>query len=64
VAILSWLIEPLALSFRLVEVVALAGSVIFVFALLRDGQSSRPRGFALVLAYVGVAAMFFAAGDR
>jgi Ca2+:H+ antiporter len=64
VAILSWLIEPLALSFRLVEIVALAGSVVLVFALIRDGQSSRARGFALVAAYVGVAAMFFAAGDR
>jgi Ca2+:H+ antiporter len=64
VVILSWLIEPLALSFREVEIVALAGSVILVFVLLRDGQSSRPRGWALVVAYVGVAAMFYAAGNR
>jgi Ca2+:H+ antiporter len=64
VAILSWLIEPLALSFRVVEIVALAGSVILVFALLRNGQSSRGRGWALVVAYLGAAAMFFAVGDR
>jgi Ca2+:H+ antiporter len=64
VAILAWLIEPLALSFRVVEIFALAGSVVLVSLLLWDGQSSRLRGWVLVVAYVGVAAMFFVAGDR
>ena len=64
VTILSWLIEPLPLSFRMVEIGALAGSTILAFLLLRDGQSSRPKGWALVVAYVGVATLFFAAGDR
>jgi Ca2+:H+ antiporter len=64
VAILSWVIEPLALSFRVVEILALAGSVVLVSLLLSDGQSSRLRGWTLVIAYTGVAAMFFVAGDR
>jgi Ca2+:H+ antiporter len=64
VALLSWLIDPLALSLRLVEIVALAGSTILVFLLLRDGMSSRLRGATLIAAYVVVAVMFFVAGER
>ena len=64
VALLSWLIEPLALSFREVEIGALAGSTIFTFLLVVQGRSSRGRGVALITAYVVVAAAFFAAGDR
>jgi Ca2+:H+ antiporter len=64
VALLSWLIDPLALSFRVVEIAALAASVVFTFALLVQGQSSRGRGVALIVAYVAVAAAFFAAGER
>ena len=64
VALLSWLIEPLALSFREVEIAALAGSTIFTFLLVFQGRSSRGRGVALITAYVVVAAAFFAAGDR
>ena len=64
VALLSWLIEPLALSFREVEIAALAGSTIFTFLLVVQGRSSRGRGVALITAYVVVAAAFFAAGDR
>jgi Ca2+:H+ antiporter len=64
VALLSWLIEPLALSFRPVEMAALAGSTLFAFVLLAQGRSSRGRGVALIAAYVFVAAMFFIAGDR
>ena len=64
VALLSWLIEPLALSFRPVEIGVLGGSVIFTSALLFGGQSSRWRGVALILAYVVAAIAFFLAGDR
>jgi Ca2+:H+ antiporter len=64
VALLSWLIDPLALSFRMVEIAALAGSVVFTFLLLAQGRSSRGRGVALIVAYVAVAAAFFVAGDR
>ena len=64
VAILSWAIEPLALSFRVVEISAVGGSVVFAAVLLRDGQSSRLRGVLLITAYVVVAVAFFLVGDR
>jgi Ca2+:H+ antiporter len=64
VALLAWLIEPLALSFRPVELGALGGSVVFASLLLWGGRSSRLRGTALIAAYVGVAVAFFLAGDR
>lgn len=64
VALLSWLIEPLALGLRQVELATLGGSVAFAAVVLWGGQSSRARGFALIGAYVGVAAAFFLVGDR
>ena len=64
VALLSWAIEPLALSFRPVELAALAGSAVVVAAFFVDRKSSRRDGAALILLYVGVAAAFFIAGDR
>ena len=64
VALLAWLLEPLALSFRPVELVAVGASVLLTAGLLAQGRSSRARGVALILAYVAVAVAFFIAGDR
>jgi Ca2+:H+ antiporter len=64
VALLSWAIEPLALSFRQVEIAALAASVLFTAAILSDGRSSRAKGIALIGAYGVVALAFLLAGDR
>jgi Ca2+/H+ antiporter len=64
VALLSWLIDPLALSFRPVEIAVLAISTVVTAALLADGQSSRLKGVILILAYVGAATAFYLAGDR
>jgi Ca2+:H+ antiporter len=64
VALLAWAIEPLALSFRPVELGVLAGSLVFAALLLFGGHSSRGRGTLLILAYVAAAAAFFLAGDR
>ena len=64
VALLAWLINPLALSFRLVEMIVLAAAVAFTAVLLWSGRSSRARGVLLVAAYAAAAAAFFAAGDR
>jgi Ca2+:H+ antiporter len=64
VALLSWLIEPLALSFRQIELAALGASVLFASLLLWGGQSSRGRGVALIGAYGAVALGFLLAGDR
>jgi Ca2+:H+ antiporter len=64
VALLSWAIEPLALSFRPIELVALAGSAIVVGTFVVDRKASRRDGAGLILLYVGVAVAFFIAGDR
>jgi Ca2+:H+ antiporter len=64
VALLSWLIEPLALGFRQVEILALAGSLLVTVATLFGGRTSKARGAVLVAAYAAVVLLFYAAGDR
>ena len=64
VALLSWLIEPLALSFRPVEMAALGASVVYTTVILFGGQSSRLRGGLLLAGYAVVIVAFFLAGDR
>jgi Ca2+:H+ antiporter len=64
VALLSWLIEPLALSFRPVEIAALGGSTIFTTLVLFRGHSSRLRGGLLLVGYAVVVVAFLLAGDR
>ena len=64
VALLSWLIDPLALSLREVEIAILGGAVVVTAALLADGRSSRLKGVLLIVTYVAAAIAFFVAGDR
>ena len=64
VALLSWLIEPLALSFRQVEILALAGATAFTALILANGRSSKAKGLALIGAYCLVALAFLLVGDR
>jgi Ca2+:H+ antiporter len=64
VALLSWLIDPLALSLRPVEIGVLGGATIVSALLLADGRSSRAKGVVLILAYVAAAVAFFLSGDR
>ena len=64
VALLSWLIEPLALGFRQVEILALGGSLAVAALTLWGGKASKARGAVLVAAYVVVVILFYAAGDR
>jgi Ca2+:H+ antiporter len=66
VALLSWLprLDPLALSFRPVEIGALGGSVLFTAVVLWGGRASRGRGFALLAAYAVIVVAFYAVGDR
>ena len=64
VALLAWAIEPLALSFRVVELAALGGATVLATLLLFQGRSSRARGIVLIVAYIGVAAAFYLAGER
>ena len=64
VALLSWLIDPLALGFRPVEIFALAGGLVVTSLTLWGGNASKARGAVLVAAYVLVVILFYAAGDR
>jgi len=64
VTLLALVIDPLALSFRPVEIAALAFGVGITFVLLVQGRSSRARGVVLIAAYVGLAVAFLLAGDR
>ncbi len=64
VVLLSWLIDPLALSFRQVELAVLAGAVLVSAAVLRDGRTSRRDGVFLIFTYVGAATAFYLVGDR
>jgi Ca2+:H+ antiporter len=65
VALLSWLVTPaLPLTFRPVEIVALAASTAAVAVILWDGRARRREGFVLVGLYVVAAASFFVSGDR
>jgi Ca2+:H+ antiporter len=64
VALLSWFLDPLALSFRAVEIAALAASVVFTALVLFNGHSSRLRGGLLLAGYAAVVVAFFVAGDR
>ncbi|MBX5475196.1 MAG: hypothetical protein IRZ20_09310 [Thermoleophilia bacterium] len=56
--------HPLALSFRWIELVAMAGAVALVGAMVADGRSRRWEGAALVAAYAAVAVGFLLAGNR
>jgi Ca2+:H+ antiporter len=64
VALLSLLIEPLALSFRQVELLMLGGALALTALVLFDGRSSRLRGLILIAAYVAVAVVYYQAGKR
>jgi Ca2+:H+ antiporter len=64
VALLAWAIEPLALSFRPVELATLAASTALVAVVLANGRSSKLKGAILVSAYVVVAFAFLVSGDR
>ncbi len=64
VALLSLLIDPLALGFRPVEIGALAFGLTVTALVLRGGTTSRARGAVLLVAYVAVAVAFWVAGSE
>jgi Ca2+:H+ antiporter len=64
VVLLSWLIEPLALGFRQVEIAALAGGLAVATLALWRGRASKGRGAVLLVAYAAIVVAFYAAGDR
>jgi Ca2+:H+ antiporter len=64
VALLSWAIEPLALSFRPVELAGMGVAALAASLVIAPGRSSRAGGALLVITYVGVALGFYLSGDR
>ena len=62
IALVSWLVNPLALSFRPVELIALMASVAIVTALFASRRFGRRHGVALIVTYFAVALAFFLAG--
>jgi Ca2+:H+ antiporter len=65
IALLSFLFpDPLALSFRPIELAAMGGPAAFVAIVIADGRSRRWEGFMLVGVYAAVVAGFWVAGDR
>jgi Ca2+:H+ antiporter len=64
VALLSWLIDPLGLGFREVEILALTGGLVVTTITLWNGHASKGRGAVLLVAYAAVAVAFYVAGDR
>jgi Ca2+:H+ antiporter len=64
IVLISWAFEPLALSFRPIELVAMAVAAVLPALVLRTGRTTRPGGAILLLAYAVVAVAFYFAGDR
>jgi Ca2+:H+ antiporter len=64
VALLSWAFEPLALSFRPIELVALAVAAVLPAIVLGVGRTTRVGGAVLLVAYAALVSAFFLAGER
>ena len=64
VALASWAIEPIALSFRPIELGALAVATILPGLVLVHGRTTRLGGLILLLAYAGLVVAFYYAGGR
>jgi Ca2+:H+ antiporter len=64
VAILSWAIDPLALSMRPIELASMGAAVIVVAWSLAPRRTSRGAGAILIGTYVLLAVAFYFAGNR
>jgi Ca2+:H+ antiporter len=64
VVLISWAFEPLTLSFRPVELAALAIAAALPAILLSGGRTTRLGGAILLAAYAALVVAFFFAGDR
>jgi Ca2+/H+ antiporter len=64
VAILSWAIDPLALSLRPIELVGLGGAVLVVVVALSPPRTSGVAGALLIGVYGALVVAFYLAGDR
>jgi Ca2+:H+ antiporter len=64
VALISWAIDPLTLSFRPVELLALGSAPLLAGAALGRGRTTHRAGAALLAGYAGLVVVFYLAGDR
>jgi Ca2+:H+ antiporter len=64
VVLISWAFDPFALSFRPVELFAIAIAATLPALLLRSGETSRFRGAVLLAAYAVLVVVFYLVGDR
>jgi Ca2+:H+ antiporter len=64
VAILSWAIDPLALSFRPIELVSIGVAVVVVAVSLAAEKTSRAAGALLIGTYAALVVAFYLAGNR
>jgi Ca2+:H+ antiporter len=64
VALVSWAIEPLALSFRPIELGALAVATVLPAVVLARGRTTRLGGLLLLVAYAGLVVAFAYSGNR
>ena len=64
VAILSWLLTPMTLAFRPIELATMGFAAAFVCLAAIDGRTKRWEGGVLIALYVVVAGAYFVAGDR
>jgi Ca2+:H+ antiporter len=64
VVLVSWGFEPLALSFRPVELTAIAVAAALPALVLRAGTTTRVGGAILLAAYSVLAVSFYFSGDR
>jgi len=64
VALLSWGFEPLALSFRPIELMALGVAAALPSLVLRSGRTTHVGGAVLLVAYAMLAVSFYLSGDR
>jgi Ca2+:H+ antiporter len=64
VALVSWFFEPLALSFRPVELVAMGAAALLPAIVLAAGRTTRLGGTVLLLAYSVLVTAFYVAGER
>jgi Ca2+:H+ antiporter len=64
VALISWSFDPLALSFRPVELVAMGVAAVLPAVALMNGRTTRRGGAILLAAYSALVVAFYLAGDR
>jgi Ca2+:H+ antiporter len=64
VALVSWGFEPLALSFRPIELVAMGLAAVLPALVLSAGRTTRIGGAMLLVAYTALAVGFYVSGDR